>query len=188
MEERQDLKGPYEDTIELEEMSREFLIKLLKEWQEQYRVLNEGLYAAALKRIPMEQFNEILMEANEHMYKATMPRLNRLAGIEPETLLDLNRVGQLSIDANKSQGYFVSHEEILSPNHFISTVTKCPYLEAAEDMGIPEFIRPLCEVVEPYLMPFYYQNHPKLKITPLKLPPRKDKSEICCKLEFKIEE
>ncbi len=185
---RDNLRGPYEDTINLHEMSKEFLIGLLKEWQEQYRVLNEGLYEAALKRIPMEQFNEILIDANKHMYQAAMPRLNRLAGIEPKTLLDYNRVGQLSIDANKSQGYFESHEEIISPNHFISTVTKCPYLEAAENMGIVEFIKPLCEVVEPALMPYYYQNHPKLKITALKLPPRKDKSEICCKLEFKIED
>jgi len=188
MKERNDLSGAYEDTINLQEMSKEFLIKLLGEWQEQYRVLNEGLYEAALKRVPMEQFNEILIAANMHMYQATMPRLNKLAGIEPKTLLDLNRVGQLSIDSNKSQGYFESYEEIISPNHFVATVTKCPYLEAAEDMGIPEFIKPLCEVVEPALMPFYYQNHPKLKITPLKLPPRQSKSEICCKLEFKIEQ
>jgi len=40
MEERQDLRGPYEDTTKLEEMSKEFLIKLLKEWQERYKPEN----------------------------------------------------------------------------------------------------------------------------------------------------
>jgi len=189
MEERKDLSGPYKPKLDLNEMSKEFLVKLLGEWQAQYAAFQDGLFEALLKRVSLNDFRDIMVEACRKMYHTTMPRLNMLAKIEPKTFLDYNTVGMLSLDAAASKDYFVSEEEIIGPNHVISTVKRCPYLDAMEESGAPEeIIKLLCDDIEAALMPDFFQNNPKLKITPLKLPPRKSKDEIACKFEFKIEE
>ena len=50
----------------------------------------------------------------------------------------------------------------------------------------PERIKWVCHVVEPQAVAKYL-NNPKIKVTPLKLPPRKSPDEICCQWEFKLE-
>jgi hypothetical protein len=51
----------------------------------------------------------------------------------------------------------------------------------------PERIPWLCHFNEKKLIEKYFIN-PKVKVTPLKLPPRKSPDEIACQWEYKIEE
>jgi len=57
-------------------------------------------------------------------------------------------------------------------------VNKCPFLEAMERMGRPVLT---CEPVETaYLTAMAQALDPRIRVQPIKLPPRKSKDEICC--------
>ena len=65
------------------------------------------------------------------------------------------------------------------------TVMKCrtlDYFEKAE----PERIVPMCQHLEKPVIEKYMIN-PKIKVTPLVLPPRKSPEDIACRWEFKLE-
>lgn len=195
MADRNDLSGPYAEELDLTTMSKEWLIKLLEIWQKQYGSLNKGLFAALLKRMPIDEAKDIVIETFTPMYTDNMPLLTELAGIEPKTFLDILTVSRLSIDGDltgKAAG-FESENEIISSNHYISTVAHCPYLEDLEKAGAPpEMMKAVCfDVEEPLIRLVFQQNDPKMpkiKITQLKGGPRQSKDEPCCKWVFEVEE
>jgi hypothetical protein len=195
MADRSDLSGPYEEELDLTTMSKEWLIELIKIWQNQYSSLNKGLFGALLTRMPIGEAAQVVVETFTPMYEDNMPKLNKLAGIEPKTYLDLNTVARLSIDGNltgKASG-FESKETIISPNHMMSEVAHCPYLEDMEKVGAPEEMQTaVCyKVEEPLIRLVYQQNNPdmpKIKFIQKKGGPRKSPNELCCAWEFIVEE
>ncbi|MBM4462707.1 MAG: hypothetical protein FJ012_05135 [Chloroflexi bacterium] len=193
MADRNDLRGPYELEVDLTTMSKEWLIKLLVIWHRQYASLNAGLFGALLKRMPIDEAKDVVVETFTPMYTDNMPLLTKLAGIKPRTFLDLLTVSRLSLDGNLTgkHGRFESTEEIISPNHLISTVAHCPYLEDLEKAGAPpEMMNAICVGVEEPLMQLVFQQNdlkmPKIKITRLRGGPRKSPGEPCCKWEFEL--
>ncbi len=67
-------------------------------------------------------------------------------------------------------------------DNLIFQVTNCPSLLAMEKMGRETFT---CEPVEKaYLTELCKAIDPRIKVKPLKLPPRKNPDEICCRWKF----
>ncbi len=188
-----DLKGPYQDKLDLKNMSKDWLIGLLNVWHHQYGSLMKGLFTALLTRMPPEEAAKIVVEAVSPMMADNQELIVKLAGIEPKTFLDLNSIARLSLDGDAMgrDGRFESKETIFSPNHMISEVRHCPYLEDMEAAGAPPEMQTLVcyQVEEPLMHLVYHQNNPRmprLKITQLKGGARKSKDELCCKFEFQI--
>jgi len=68
------------------------------------------------------------------------------------------------------------------PDSLIFQVTNCPSLLAMEKMGRETFT---CEAVEKvYLTELCKAIDPRIKVEALKLPPRKNSDDICCKWKF----
>ncbi len=78
--------------------------------------------------------------------------------------------------------------EMKDKNHGIFTVTRCRGLEYFERHGEIELQKNACEVLdaEGFEQAAQFFN-PKIKVTALKLPPRKSKDEIACQWEFALE-
>jgi hypothetical protein len=55
------------------------------------------------------------------------------------------------------------------------------------ERAAPQMIEPVCYKLEQVMLQTYLMN-PKIKVTPLKLPPRKSQEEIACRWEFKMED
>ena len=72
-------------------------------------------------------------------------------------------------------------------NYGMLTVRRCRWLEWFERTGDMEFLKWSCEFLDPEVFAnVAYLTNPKIKVTPLKLPPRESPDEIACQWEFKL--
>lgn len=184
MPELNDYSGPFKPDLKFEDFSKEFLLKLMNVWQYAWLQMAGAWYNAIKKRWGSDAANECEQEAWVSMAERVNPRYAKIANIQLNTVLDSLKACQLPLD-NNIGGLFPVEYEIINPNHVILTVTQCRtllYLEKSE----PERIYPLCHINEPPIMEKYVIN-PKVKVIPLKLPPRKSPDEIACKWELKLE-
>ena len=197
MADRNDLSGPYEEHLDLSTMSKEFLIGLLGVWSNSYASLNKGLFGALLKRMPIEEAAEVIVETFTPMYKDNMPLLTSLSGIEPKTVQDLHTIARLSLDGELMQkqngvnsNVFESEAKWSDANNMHSRVRKCPYLEGMEMIGAPDSMKnAVCfDVEEPLLELVFQQDNPdmpRIGIDILKAGARRSKSELCCEWKFR---
>ncbi len=78
--------------------------------------------------------------------------------------------------------------ELKDENHGILTIKRCLGLEYYERHGETELQKHACEVVDAVgFQEAASQFNPKIKVTSLKLPPRKSPSEIACQWKFCLE-
>jgi hypothetical protein len=82
---------------------------------------------------------------------------------------------------NTTGGLYPIIVEIINENHVIWTLPKCKSLEFFEAKD-PGRINQVCYVNEKKVIERYLINR-KIKLTPLKLPPRSSPDEIACKWE-----
>jgi len=100
--------------------------------------------------------------------------------VELNTVIDSLKVIQLPLD--NTIGLFPCEYEIVNENQVYEIVTNCrtlDYLEKAE----PERIYPMCHVLEKPVIERYLVN-PKIKVTPVTLPPHDNRDKIACRWEF----
>ncbi len=80
--------------------------------------------------------------------------------------------------------------DLKSKYHGVITIHRCPaadFYESLGEKGISILSR-LCHEVEiPGFKALSDAVNSNIKMTNLKLPPRKDKTEVCCQWEFKLE-
>lgn len=180
-----DYSGPYKPDLRFEDFSKDFLLKLVNVWQHAWLTLEGAWYDAVNERLGFEAANDCNLKAWLMVGERVNPRLAKAASIQLDTVVDSLKVLQLPLD-NTSGGLFVSEYDIKTPNHVILTVTRCLSLEYFERKA-PERIVPMCHVMEGPIIQKYCVN-PRVKVTPLKLPPRKSPDEIACQWELKIED
>jgi hypothetical protein len=179
-----DLSGPFYSNLRHKNFSKDFLLKMMHAWQYAWLIMNGGYYDAVRKRFGFEAANECELAAWIRVGERVNPRYAKMANIQLNTVVDSLKVTQLPLDS--TIGLFPAEYNIKSPNHVIETVTKCRTLDYLEKND-PERIEPVCYRLEEQIMGKYLIN-PKIKITPLKLPPRKSLEEIACQWEFRLEE
>ena len=184
MTEMNDYSGPFKPDLTFNDFSKEFLLKLSTVWQYAWIRMAEAWYTAVKDRFGADAANDCNLEAWVNVAERVNPRFPKVGNFKLETVLDSLKCLQLPLDNNIGPLYPVEYE-IKSPNHVIMTVVQCRSLIAYEK-GAPDMIEPICHCLEEAVMRKYLIN-PKIKVTPLKLPPRASYEEIACQWEFKIE-
>ncbi len=184
-EELNDLSGPFRPDLKMEDFSKEFLLKLMNVWQFAWIRLSQAYYDLIRERDGFEVANEINEKAWTKVAQTVNPRYPKIANIQLNTVLDSLKCCQLPLDNNIGPLYPVEWD-IKNPNHVIMTVTQCRSLLYYEKHE-PELIEPICHVFEKKGIENYLLN-PKIKVTALKLPPRKSPDEVACQWELKIEQ
>ena len=183
MKELDDLSGQFNPNLKFEDFSKEFLLKLMKVWQQAWLIMEGSWYDAVKERCGAEVADACNLKAWLSIGSRVNPRYAKIANIQLNTVLDSLKAAQLPLD--NSIGLFPCEYEIKNPNHVIMTVRECRTLTYMEKSA-PERIYPLCHVNEKPFLEKYYIN-PKIKVKPLKLPPRKSPDEIACQWEIKLE-
>jgi len=179
-----DLSGPYYPNLTHSNLSKDLLLKLIDNYQYAWIIMRGGYYDAVKARFGFDAANECELASWMRVAERVNPRYARLAKVELNTVVDSMKLMQLPLD--NVMGLYPAEYEVIDDNHVIMTVVKCralDYFEKAE----PERIVPMCHhlgksVIEKYLV------NPRIKVTPLVLPPRKSPEDIACKWEFKIED
>ncbi len=178
-----DYSGQLRADLKHEEMSKEFLLKLMKIWQDMWSDIAFRWMAAVGEKLGEDTAIEICNQVVEGMAPAIMPRLAEAAGIQLNTLIDHIKTTQMTID-NKTDRYPCEYE-IKSPNRVLMTIKQCETAEVLKD--VPELLNKICTKQEARWI-LAYMNNPKIKMTPLKLPPRKNSNEPTCIWEYTLEE
>ena len=180
-----DYSGEFDPSIRYQDFSRDFLLKAL------------AAYAGYIRRL------------DGHWYLTVKDRLNddeaiacdRQVWADTMEIHDVETVCKLFKINGKDVGAFfkalqmspwmwsVRYDmELKSPNRGIWTVTRCPMLLALEEEGEGRERRICCQNErELFEIRAHYIN-PKIKVIPLKLPPRQSPAEVHCQWEFRLEE
>jgi hypothetical protein len=186
MPEMDDYSGPFKPDLSFEDFSKEFLLKLIHSYEYAWLHMAGAWHNAVKKRFGVDAANDCNLEAWLEIGERVVPRYGKIAKIpEINTVLDALKVQQLPLD-NIIGGLFQPEYDIKSPNHVIMTFTRCKALEVFE-RDDPKQIEFVCHVLDPQVFQSYCIN-PKIKVTPLKLPPRKSQDEIACQWEVKLED
>lgn len=185
MPEMDDYSCPFKPDLTFDDFSRDFLLKLATTWQFAWLRMADSWYEAVSRRFGPDAASECNLEAWTSVAEQINPRLARVAGIKLNTVLDSLKLLQLPLDNNIGPLYPVEYD-IKGPNHAIMTVLQCRSLIYFE-RDAPHMIEPVCHRLEEQVMKAYLVN-PRIKVTPLKLPPRKSRDEVACIWEFKIED
>jgi len=183
--EMNDYSGPFQPDLTFNDFSKEFLIKLMHVWQYGWLHMTEAWYNAVKQRYGVNAANECETQAWETIGERVNPRFPKVANIELNTVVDSLKCLQLPLD-NTTGGLFPAEAKIINPNHVIWTIPRCQSLEYFEAKE-PERIKHVCHINEKKIIERYLVNR-NIKVTPLKLPPRKSPDEIACQWEFILEE
>jgi len=179
-----DLSGPFDSNLTFADLSKDFLLKIMEVWQFAWIHLATAFYDATKKRFGVDAANEIQLEAWETVGQNVNPRYAKIGNIKLNTVVDSLKALQLPLD-NTMGNLYKTQYNIINDNHVIITIPQCRSLLYYEKRA-PEMINWFCHVLEKKAMEKYLIN-PKIKVTPLKLPPRNSPDEISCQWEFKIE-
>jgi len=181
--EMDDYTGPYDPNLTFNDFSKEFILKLMQVWQYAWLHMTEAWYDAVAEKVGRETADVCETAAWCRIGERVNPRFAKVANIELKTVLDSFKCLQLPLD-NTTGGLFPAEVEIINPNHIIWTIPRCRSLEFFEAKA-PDRIKYVCYENEKRVIERYLINR-KIKVTPLKLPPRKNPGEIACKWEAKM--
>src|SRR4030042_1645374 len=97
---RQDYRGPIEDGVRYEEFSKEFLLKLMKIWQDHWDALMNQfmVIGSQMEGIGAEKALELQHRLLEAITPTTMSRIAELAKVDTSTVAGRCKAGMLSLD------------------------------------------------------------------------------------------
>jgi len=185
MEELNDYTGPFKPDLTFADFSKDFLLKLMQNWQYAWLQLDSAWFEAVSERIGDEQTYACATQAWSRMAERVNPRYAKTGGFPLNTVIDSMKVLQLPLD-NTTGGLYPVEYDIKNENHVVMTVKQCRSLLFFESSA-PERIVPICHGLERQVMAKYVAN-PRIKVTPLKLPPRESPEDVACVWEFKLED
>jgi hypothetical protein len=187
MKEMEDYSGELKADLSMTDFSKEALVRLWHLGGRLYTGL-DGLWYSLIR----ERFGEdTARELDAELWRRAAPhevRRNREAmniwGNDVEAVLKF-----CQIDPGTGGVFPEFSVELKNKNHGTLTIKRCLGLEYYEKHGETELQKHACEVVdgEGFQRAAHLFN-PKIRVRPLKLPPRKSKDEIACQWEFALEE
>jgi len=179
-EELNDLSGPFNPDLTFDTFSKEFILKLMQVWQYAWLHLSECWYREVQKRFGRQAADECEVGAWCNMAERVNPRYAKIGNIELNTVVDSMKVLQLPLD-NTIGGLYPITTEVINENHVVWTIHRCRSLEYFEAKE-PERIQAVCHGTEKKVIERYLVNR-RIRLTPLKLPPRDNPEQIACKWE-----
>ena len=189
-EELDDYRGPYHPDLRFEDFSKPALVRLLRA----YRTIFVGLMGmwntVNRERLGVEQAFALDADVYErHLRQFQVPILMRAMKIEGDDVETLLKIFQMCPDGAGEEFYEFDYQ-LESRDHAVLTFTKCPSLSYFEAKGSEQDVRCLCGpggVEDRAFVEYCRLVNPDMKCTALQVPPREDKSGICCRWEFKVE-
>ncbi|MFC1944977.1 hypothetical protein ACFLX5_05845 [Chloroflexota bacterium] len=181
----EDYSGPFDPDLKFEDFSREFLLKLMDVWQREWLDLLGIWFAVVREKFGPDAAADCNLEALSRLNRGFYHRFPEVGNYRPTTVREAVKSFQLGLD-NITGGVYQNEFDFKSDNHLIMTVYRCKSLEFYE-RAAPEMIKPICHVLEKAIMELQLVNL-DIKVTALKLPPRKSPEEVPCRWELKLEE
>jgi hypothetical protein len=183
MAELNDYSGPFDPRLTFYDLSKDFLLRLIRVWQFAWIELEGGWEEEVEKRYGVH----VAMGCDLQMWLQCADLCNtkyvRIARIPMKNAVDCLKALQLPLD-NTMGAVYPTSQEIIDENHAIVTVTKCPSLEFYEKSA-PHRIVPMCQIVEPPLIDRYKVSR-EVQLTATRLPPRQGPDDVACQWDYRM--
>lgn len=183
MTELSDYSGKFDPNFSYNKFTRETLLKLLKVYSEYILRIDGYWYLNVMEKWGNDEAFDCDVRVWEKLALYEMKTMSSLLNIRGDDVVTVMK----AIQASPWMSMYECEIDIKSNDHAITTYRNCPTLLSLEKEGKGRE-RLICQELEPKLMGImaHYFNT-NIRVTPLKLPPRKSNSEICCQWEFKLE-
>jgi hypothetical protein len=189
MPELDDYSGEFQPDMKLTDFSKEALIQLVRAAAKCYGAQTSYWYTAARELYGVETANKL----QEHVWlkggasEAELRNVCAALKIEGHDVASYFKFIQMTpIDATMMDMDF----NIIDANHGTLTVKRCYSLALWERLGEKELDlqKNICEVIDAKGFPLGGAwFNPRMKVTAIKLPPRRSKKDIACQWEFAID-
>ncbi len=183
-----DYSGPFRPDLQMTDFSKEALVQLWQAGGKLYVGMDGLWYDMVKERYGEEAARELSDEiwlkrgASELETRRVRKAMN-IWGDDVASFLKF-----LQVDPGFAAIMDIKCE-LRDRNRGIATVIRCKVLEALEKQGDMSEVEYVCQHLEPIgFQAGVKQFNPKMKATPLKLPPRENRNEIACQWEYKLEE
>ena len=185
MEKLEDYSGEYKPDLKLTDFTQEALVRLIVAAGKLY-LGADGMWTTVIrKRYGEEVALSCSKEVWETNWKHEVVRPCEAMNIKGNDVATAFK--HLQIDP----GFAVMFDcefDLINKNHGIFTVTRCNGLDYCERHNNTWLQKLMCEELdEPLFQRSAAYFNPDIKVTALKLPPRKSKSDIACRWEYKLE-
>lgn len=174
--ERKDYSGPLDPNLRFEDFSKEALVNLLREYQRLYLVLDGHWYTHVKAKYGAQEAFDFDMKVWESMEAYEPKRVAHALNIRGNDIEAYLKILQ-TIPAFPGLIYDRT-VEIIDERHARIIVNRCTSLEYFEREGIGRE-QTICHAMEPQAFQWTASAvNPKIRVTPLKLPPRQSRDEV----------
>jgi hypothetical protein len=183
MKELEDYGGAFDPGLTYVDFSKEVLLKALKAYAAYIRKLDGTWYLAVKGKMGDDQAFACDRAVWDSMEVHDVEMTRRLFNIAGDDVAAVVKALQMSPWALVLEQHF----ELKNPNLGIWTVTRCPTLLALEKEGEGREDR-ICRGIETQLITLRVHTiNPRIRVTPLQLPPRASQDGVHCQWEFRLE-
>ena len=188
MTELRDYSGPFRPDLKLTDFSKDLLARAWVETGNLY-LMTDGMWGSVVGE---KYGDQVSVELDIEMWHRLMPldiqrwkKLLNLGGDDVENVFKF-------LQPHPLLTIYEYQLDLKNSDHGILTISRCPTLEYFERHQRTAIMEACC--CDPkglewqMFQTIAHSFGPKIKVTPLKLPPRKSKDEIACQWDFKLEE
>jgi len=138
MSELQDYSGPLNPDIKFEDFSKDFLIRMIRQYARGYMKMGEFWYDRVVALVGEERaMREDAIDVWIKQPYFINPKVAKAAGIEVKCVVDVLKVWQLLLDGFLTERY-IPEFDVRDPDHVVMSIVRCNDL-------------------------YYYQNNPNMK-------------------------
>jgi len=183
VEELVDYSGKFDTEFSHRKFTKETLLKLLNMYSEYMLRIDGFWYLTVMDKWGNEEAFDCDLRVWEKAQLYETKTISSLLNIHGDDVVTVMKAMQ----ASPWMWIYDYEMDVKSNEHAILTIRSCPTLLSLEKEGKGRE-KPICQVMEPKTMNIvaHYFNK-NIRVTPLKMPPRKSKEEIPCKWEFRLE-
>jgi len=177
-----DYSGEFNPRIKLQDFSKEVVIQLLEMQSRLYLAVDGFWYLAVMEKVDESTAMACDLWVWEKQQRYEQERLRKLLNIQGNSLQSLLKCIQFAPWARNLE-YDI---DVKDNNLAVFTVSQCLTLQSMEKEGKGRD-NTFCKSVETKMFNMYVNSfNPDIKVTNLKMPPRKSKDDIFCQWEFKM--
>jgi len=183
MAELNDYSGSFNPDLRFGDFSKEFLLELVKNWQWAWMHLDHAFFEQFILRNDLEAAFEMDMAMWLRVATRVNPVFAEIANIPINNVVDCQKAYQLPLDNTMGELWSTSIH-FVDEYESVHEVNQCPALDWIEDHA-PDRIIGLCKLDRKVIE--RYKVNMDVELTPVKLPPRNDKSEKPCAWKLKLD-
>ena len=187
MEELQYYSGEFRPNLRMEDFSREALRRIWRLGGAIYLGLGSVYYRVLKERLGEQTAMDLDREVWRKMALTEIRLSAQAMNIHGDDVATLFKIFQVD-PAGDAMGILAAGYELKNHKHGIVTYRDCQSLRYFERHGETALYEHVCAGIDvDWFNQCAHFVNPLMKVTPLKLPPRKSPGEIACQWEFKLE-